>query len=96
MTPGSPAVQLGSTRRELPLPPGAPFYRHLWRAWRRLGRALGMLISRVVTTIVYFVVITPFALSVRWSSDPLELRSGPAHWTSLPAPGGIDEARLGF
>ena len=92
----SPAVQLGSTRRETPLPPGAPFYKHLWRAWRRVGRAVGMLVSRIVTTLLYFVAVTPFAIGPKWFTDPLELKRRPAHWSPLPPPGGIEDARQGF
>jgi hypothetical protein len=93
----SPAVQLGSARHEHPpLPPGAPFYKHLWRGWQRVARAIGTLLSRVVTTVIYVVAVTPFALGVRLASDPLGLRPGPARWTPLPPPAGIDEARRGF
>ena len=93
----SAAVQLGSTRRETPLPPGAPFYKHLWRGWQRIARAIGNLLSRTVTTIAYVVVIPFFGLAVRWFSDPLELRPKPAHWTPLPPPpSSVEEARSGF
>ena len=94
--PTSPAVQLGSTRRETPLPPGAPFYKHLWRAWRRVGRAVGMVVSRIVTTVLYFVAVTPFAIGTKWFSDPLGLKPRPARWSPLPPPGGIEDARQGF
>jgi hypothetical protein len=54
------------------------------------------LIARVVTTVVYFVVVPPFALGARLFSDPLELKPGPAHWTPLPPSPGMDDARRGF
>src|SRR5437867_2998983 len=95
-TASSPAVQLGSIRREAPLPPDAPFYKRLWRGWKRVGRAIGMLLSRVVTTILYFVAVTPFAIGLRLFSDPLELEPRSPHWTPLPPPGGIEDARQGL
>jgi hypothetical protein len=98
MSTGSPAVQLGSTRRrEEPLPPGAPFYKHLWRGWQKLARALGNLISRVVTTIAYVVAVTPFAIGVRLFSDPLEIKHRPPRWTPIPPqPNNVDEAQRGL
>jgi hypothetical protein len=83
-------------RTEPALAPGAPFYKRLWRGWKRVGRAVGMLVSRITVTILYFVVVTPFAIGVRLFSDPLELAPGPTHWKSLPPPAGIEEARRGF
>ncbi len=97
MTHGSPAVQLGSTRREQPLAPGAPFHKKLWHYWQKVARAFGNLLSRVVTSFAYIVAVTPFAIVVRLSSDPLELRPHTPHWTPLPPqPASMDEARQGF
>ena len=93
----SAAVQLGSTRRETPLPPGAPFYKHLWRGWQRIARAIGNLLSRIVTTFAYVVVLPLFAIGVRLFTDPLQLKPEPARWTPLPPPpASVDEARGGF
>ena len=93
----SAAVQLGSGRRQAPLPPGAPFYKHLWRGWQRIARAIGNLLSRVVTTVAYVLVVPFFGLGVRLFSDPLGLKPGPAHWTPLPPPpSSVEEARSGF
>ena len=97
MITGSPAVQLGSTRREEPLPAGSPFYKHLWRGWQAVARWIGNQLSRVVTTIAYIVVIPLFALGVRLFADPLALKPQPSRWTPLPpGPKSIDEAREGF
>jgi hypothetical protein len=97
MITGSPAVQLGSTRREEPLPPDAPFYRRLWRGWQRIARWIGNLLSRIVTTVAYVVVIPLFAIGVRLFSDPLAIKPRAPRWTPLPpAPQNIDETRTGF
>jgi hypothetical protein len=93
----SAAVQLGSTRRETPLPPGAPLYRHLWRGWQRIARVVGNFLSRIVTTLGYLIVMPLFAVGVRLFSDPLQLKPGPAHWTPLPPPpASVEEAQSGF
>ena len=93
----SAAVQLGSTRRETPLPPGAPFYKHLWRGWQRIARLIGNLLSRIVTSFAYIVVLPLFAIGVRLFSDPLQLKPGPAHWIPLPPPPtSVEEAQGGL
>jgi hypothetical protein len=97
MTGGSPALQLASTRRkDAPLPPGAPWYKHLWRGWQKVARAFGNLLSRVVTSIM-FVITTPFAIGVKLFADPLELKTRTPHWVPLPPqPPNVEEARKGF
>ena len=97
MTHSSPAVQLGSTRREKPLDPGAPWYKKLWHGWQKIARAFGNLLSRVVTSVGYIFAVPPFAIIVKLTSDPLELKPRKPHWVPLPPqPANIDEARQGF
>jgi len=97
MAYSSPAVQLGSLRREKPLDPSAPFYKKIWHYWQKIARAFGNFLSRIVTTVGYIVAVTPFAVIVKMTSDPLELKPRTPHWTSLPPqPTNIDEARQGF
>ena len=93
----SAAVQLGSTRRDARLAPGAPFYKHLWRGWQRIARVIGNLLSRVVTSMAYIVVMPLFAIGVRLFSDPLQIKPGPAHWNPLPPPPtSVEEAQSGL
>ncbi|SRR6266581_8364382 len=97
MKSSSPAVQLGSTRRFAPLPPDAPFYRKLWRAWQAVARVIGDILSRIVTSLAFFVLLPVFALGMRLFSDPLELKPRPPLWIPLPPPpSNVDEARIGF
>ena len=97
MSLSSPAVQLGSTRRIAPLAADAPFYKKLWWGWQRVARVIGNLLSRVVTSFAYIVVLPIFALGVRLFADPLGLKPRPARWVPLPpAPSTLDEARRGF
>jgi hypothetical protein len=37
----------------------------IWRAWKRIGRAIGDLIGRLVLTVFYFTIFVPFAVGVR-------------------------------
>jgi len=48
--------------------------RHLWRAWRRIGRIVADAQARLVLTAFFFTIVAPFALAVRWATDPLALR----------------------
>ena len=97
MALSSAAIQLGSTRREEELPPGAPWYKHVFRAWKKLGRAIGNLLSRIVTTLSFFLILPFFAVFARPLSDPLQLKPGPARTTPLPKqPSSVEEARGGI
>jgi hypothetical protein len=96
MQPSAGAVQLESSRRETPLPPNAPFYRKLLRGWQRIARWIGTLLSRTVTTLFYFIVVTPFAIGVRLGSDPLRLKPGPVNWQPAPPASDLEEARRGL
>jgi len=90
---GSPAIQFASGLRETPLAQDAPLYRRLWRGWKRIVRAVGTLFSRTVLTVVYFIGLLPFAIALRRSSDPLQLRPAPATWTPLSPAGGLEQAK---
>ena len=52
--------------------------RALWSAWCVFAKKLGMLQSRIILTVFYFVVLAPFALAVRIFLDPLRLRGKPS------------------
>ncbi len=44
-------------------------------AWMKLGHVLGMINSRIILTVVYFVVVFPYGLVLRaFGHDPLSLR----------------------
>lgn len=48
--------------------------RQLWNRWLVLARKIGNFQSRILLTLFYFFVVTPFGLLVRGLSDPLHLR----------------------
>lgn len=68
-------------------------------AWRRYLFRVGDFQGRLVLALVYFVVVTPFALVVRFGQDPLQLRSSAGnphtYWQGTEDPrGGRDPTRL--
>ena len=48
----------------------------LWEAWKRFGRKVGDVQARGLLILFYFVFLAPFALVVRWGSDPLAIKAG--------------------
>ncbi len=49
------------------------FLKSVWRVWRHVARRIGDLQARILLTAFYFVVFAPFALALRWKSDPLAI-----------------------
>jgi hypothetical protein len=49
--------------------------RNLWEWWKRVARKIGDFQARIILTIFYFIVLGPFALAVRWGTDPLTIKS---------------------
>jgi len=48
----------------------------LWNWWKRTAKKIGNFQARVLLMLFYFVVVCPFALVVRWKSDPLAINPG--------------------
>ena len=46
-----------------------------WIAWKRFGKKVGDFQARLLLTAFYFIFFSPFALAVRWCSDPLGIKS---------------------
>ena len=46
----------------------------LWEGWKRFAAEMGNYQGRMLMAFFYFLVVTPFGLLVRLSSDPLRLR----------------------
>ena len=64
-----------------------------WDRWQIIGKINGDYIARGATTVFYFTILVPFALGVRWFSDPLDLRGKAAWKTRKPVGATIDDAR---
>lgn len=50
--------------------------RSIWRGWKRIARKIGDFQARLLLEVLYFVLLWPFALAVRWGSDPLAIKPG--------------------
>jgi hypothetical protein len=60
------------------------FFRALWQGWKRVAKKIGNFQARVLLAVFYFTVFCPFALAVRWSSDPLGIKTKRLHgWLPL-------------
>jgi hypothetical protein len=59
----------------------------LWEAWTRVARKIGSFQARVLLSVFYSLILAPFALAVRWGSDPLAIKPGsPRGWRGRPEP----------
>jgi hypothetical protein len=48
--------------------------RSLWEGWKRVAKRLGDLQARILLIIFYFLALGPFAIAVRWWSDPMAIK----------------------
>jgi len=58
--------------------------KRLWQAWKRVAHKIGNFQSRVLLTVLYFVLVLPFGLAVRFFSDPLRIKKLPTQWLDHP------------
>lgn len=66
----------------------AAVYR-LWEWWKQVGRKFGDIQARILLTLFYFIVLSPFAIVVRSVSDPLGIKPGsPRGWRPKAEQGG--------
>jgi len=54
--------------------------KHIWEGWKYIAQKIGNFQARLLLTIVYFILVLPFGLAVRWFSDPLRIKRPPAQW----------------
>ena len=56
----------------------------VYRAWMRLGEALGWLNTRILLSLVFFLVVTPIGLVLRlFGRSPLDTRPRESYWTDV-------------
>lgn len=49
--------------------------------WKRFGKRVGDIQARALLILFYFLLLGPFALIVRWVTDPLAVKGGtPGGW----------------
>ncbi|MGH7774856.1 MAG: hypothetical protein ACREQA_21740 [Candidatus Binatia bacterium] len=54
-----------------------------WACWKIVGRKIGDFQARMLLSVFYFVILGPFALVLRWRSDPLAIKPGTSRgWRS--------------
>jgi hypothetical protein len=47
-----------------------------WTWWKRVARKIADFQGRLILTVFYFTVLVPFALVVRFGTDPLGIQAG--------------------
>jgi hypothetical protein len=52
------------------------FLARAWAQWKVVARSIGNFQARLLLILFYFVVLSPFALAVRWGSNPLAIKNG--------------------
>lgn len=59
-----------------------------WRRWTVIAHIIGTFQARVLLSLFYFVIVPPFALLVKLTKDPLQLRlsEGKSAWIERPEP----------
>jgi hypothetical protein len=58
------------------LKPKAGPLRRAWQTWKAIAHKIGDFQARVILTILYFLPLAPFALAVKWSTDPMAIKPG--------------------
>lgn len=48
----------------------------LWEGWKRVAIRIADWLGRIVLFLFYFIIVAPFALAVRWFTDPLAMKPG--------------------
>ena len=96
---GTVRESVPAMKTEVQKRPQPGFFRGLWEGWKRIAKKVGNFQARVLMAIFYFTVFCPFALAVRWGSDPLAIKAeAPQGWQPLGDPEGspLDRARKQF
>jgi hypothetical protein len=71
----------------------------LWAKWKAFAQIVGDFQARILLTLIYFIIVTPFGVLVRVLSDPLKLKHTPhsSTWFPKPAEGAtLENARRQF
>jgi hypothetical protein len=64
------------------LPADVGFMRAAWAHWKKIAHAVGVVQTRVLMVIFYFIAVLPIGLVMRLAGDPLHLkRPARGNWT---------------
>lgn len=74
------------------------FFRRAWEGWKRLAHKIGVFNTRVIMSVLYFLVVLPTGLIFKAFSDPLQLSEPKdSNWVPLPPhTDNLDSARHQF
>ena len=53
----------------------ASLIRRAWVWWKRVARKIGDFQARILLTVFYFLFFAPFALAIRFLTDPLSIKN---------------------
>jgi hypothetical protein len=58
--------------------------RAFWTKWKFFGHRMGSFQSRILLSFFFFIIVSPFAIAVKWFSDPLQIkrRKQDTHWNT--------------
>ena len=60
-------------------------FKRAWEGWKKVAHVIGVFNTRVIMSVLYFIIILPFGLVFRMVSDPLQLQEPPdSNWVALP------------
>ena len=62
-----------------------PWWKRAWQRWLRIAAIIGDSQARVVLSLVYFIIILPFGLGVRFFAEPLGIKGRrQSAWSDFP------------
>ena len=78
--------------------PPQSILRRAWEGWKKIAHVIGVFNTRVIMSILYFLIVLPFGLVFRLFSDPLQLREPTeSNWVAQPQQDhNLDTARNQF
>ncbi len=66
----------------VPAPAPIGFLRSAWERWKKIARAVGVVQTRILMVVFYFIFVLPLGLIMRMRGDPLHLKAPKgSNWT---------------
>ena len=68
--------------------------KRILKVLKAISTAIGNVVGRVLLTVLYFVLLPPFAIWTRLRVDPLRIKTARAEWVKRPvSPADLESAR---
>jgi hypothetical protein len=75
-----------SISHEPPAEAAPGLLKRIWEGWKKVAHVIGVFNTRLIMSVLYFLVVLPTGLIFRLFSDPLHLREPKdSNWEQLPA-----------